>query len=347
VLRFVRELDDAPDETTYAREMLIGLERLIRYDAAGFNDLDLAVGTIRWLTIPREVEDVADRAALERNIDQHPLFLAFQRTRDSRAMKVWDFVRPRDFHATALYNDFYRDLSFEHQLISQWMVSPNRLFAVSLFRGKRDFSERDRGVFDLVQPHVVSGQRTVRARMRTRTLLAMFERSLERNGQNAVLTSAGGHIDLLVGGAEQWLESFFGRAPAGSLPEELAGWVSNERARHLTDAAAPRTARSLVKDGELGHLEVLFVPAASSAEPDALLLTLTPRDRLQHSAARLTRRETEIMAMVADGHSDAEIADALVIRPDTVKKHLQRIYRKLGVHSRTAALARTRGAACA
>jgi DNA-binding CsgD family transcriptional regulator len=53
------------------------------------------------------------------------------------------------------------------------------------------------------------------------------------------------------------------------------------------------------------------------------------------------------MLWVADGLSNAEIASVLVVERSTVRKHLEHIYEKLGVRSRTAALAKVRAAAFA
>jgi len=58
--------------------------------------------------------------------------------------------------------------------------------------------------------------------------------------------------------------------------------------------------------------------------------------------ASLTRREREVMELLAEGHSNAEIASALWIAPTTVRKHLENIYAKLDVRTRTAAVARAR-----
>ena len=53
----------------------------------------------------------------------------------------------------------------------------------------------------------------------------------------------------------------------------------------------------------------------------------------------LTPRELEVLQLVAAGHSNREIGAALVISEHTVARHLQNIFAKLGVSSRTAASA--------
>ena len=55
----------------------------------------------------------------------------------------------------------------------------------------------------------------------------------------------------------------------------------------------------------------------------------------------LSAREVEVVTLVADGLSNADIAAALFISEGTVKRHLTNIYVKLNVHSRTAAVNRS------
>jgi len=57
----------------------------------------------------------------------------------------------------------------------------------------------------------------------------------------------------------------------------------------------------------------------------------------------LTRREREILEWVERGKTNAEIAEILWLSPSTVRKHLENSYGKLGVRTRTAAVARLRG----
>ena len=55
-------------------------------------------------------------------------------------------------------------------------------------------------------------------------------------------------------------------------------------------------------------------------------------------------REAEVMSLIADGQTNGEIAAHLFLAEKTVKNHVRRIYSKLGVGSRTAAIAYWRSA---
>jgi LuxR family maltose regulon positive regulatory protein len=56
----------------------------------------------------------------------------------------------------------------------------------------------------------------------------------------------------------------------------------------------------------------------------------------------LTEREMEVLALIAAGESNQEIAAKLFVSTSTVKTHINRLYRKLGARSRTQAIARAR-----
>jgi len=83
------------------------------------------------------------------------------------------------------------------------------------------------------------------------------------------------------------------------------------------------------------------------SERDRALLALlrphlaTIRDRWErrHQPRLLTKREQEVLELVADGLTNIEIADKLVLSGTTIRTHLENIFEKLGVHTRTAAVA--------
>jgi DNA-binding NarL/FixJ family response regulator len=84
------------------------------------------------------------------------------------------------------------------------------------------------------------------------------------------------------------------------------------------------------------------------AKPFAMdeLLTRTRRLIRQETplpsgvASRLSRREQEVLRLLAEGLGKAEIADRLVISRNTVGTHIEHIFGKLGVHTRGQAVAR-------
>jgi DNA-binding NarL/FixJ family response regulator len=65
--------------------------------------------------------------------------------------------------------------------------------------------------------------------------------------------------------------------------------------------------------------------------------TRSTRDAAQDNGPGLTRRELEILQLVAEGHSNAQLARMLWVTEQTVKFHLSNVYRKLGVANRTEA----------
>jgi predicted ATPase/DNA-binding CsgD family transcriptional regulator len=77
-------------------------------------------------------------------------------------------------------------------------------------------------------------------------------------------------------------------------------------------------------------------PDRANQITEDLLIDL--RHQLEVGSAGLSRREIEVLRLVAAGLTDGEIAERLVLSPRTVHAHLRSIYQKLGVSSRTAAI---------
>ena len=69
------------------------------------------------------------------------------------------------------------------------------------------------------------------------------------------------------------------------------------------------------------------------------LLSARRRQPTPSRTEALTPREREVIAHVADGRTNGEIGHLLGISRETVRKHLENAYEKLGVHTRTAAVA--------
>ncbi|WP_399084318.1 response regulator [Streptomyces sp. BBFR2] len=95
----------------------------------------------------------------------------------------------------------------------------------------------------------------------------------------------------------------------------------------------------LLKDAPPEELAAAVRTAAAGRSALAPTVALRLMDRVRDGAAALSRRETEVLQLVADGLSNAEVSKRLFLSQATVKSHLVHIYAKLAVDSRTAAVA--------
>jgi two-component system nitrate/nitrite response regulator NarL len=173
------------------------------------------------------------------------------------------------------------------------------------------------------------------------------------SGEEALRLAAQQPFDLVL------LDWNLGRALAGAaLIQELRGVLPRARLVVVSGESAPAHVRAAIDAGAVG-----FVPKESSSALliDALTITAhggiyLPRAALDAAPApgappsasplraigevfgRLTAREVEVLALVARGLANKQIARELDIADGTVKQHLNAIYQELGVHNRTEAV---------
>ncbi|WP_371655449.1 MULTISPECIES: response regulator [unclassified Streptomyces] len=95
----------------------------------------------------------------------------------------------------------------------------------------------------------------------------------------------------------------------------------------------------LLKDAPPEELAAAVRTAAAGQSALAPAVAHRLMDRMRTPAEALTRRELEVLQLVGDGLSNLQISKRLFLSQATVKSHLVHIYAKLGVESRTAAVA--------
>jgi DNA-binding NarL/FixJ family response regulator len=115
---------------------------------------------------------------------------------------------------------------------------------------------------------------------------------------------------------------------------------SDDDTRRIEDALAAGAAAYILKTAHSDDLTSAVRQAfeqsiylANGNGPGAVAATLSS-DAL---AADLTNRELQILQLVAEGHSNAELGRMLWVTEQTVKFHLSNVYRKIGVSNRTEA----------
>lgn len=142
--------------------------------------------------------------------------------------------------------------------------------------------------------------------------------------------------------ARELMERHFGGTAQGlaHAPEGLCAWV---RARIADEGGGASASWSSVAGTR--RLQCSLHPA--SAE-DEWLVVLTESDNGAAVEAlalrfRLTAREAEVLYWVAQGKTNRDVGEILGTSPKTVTKHLEHVFEKLGVETRTAAASRVIG----
>ena len=115
---------------------------------------------------------------------------------------------------------------------------------------------------------------------------------------------------------------------ASDDPQRINGAFAAGAVAYVVKTAHPDDLASAVRQA---LDRSVFLP---EAQP---VVSAAPTRQQEHDAPILTRREHEILQLVAEGHSNAELARMLWVTEQTVKFHLSNIYRKLGVPNRTGA----------
>ena len=125
-----------------------------------------------------------------------------------------------------------------------------------------------------------------------------------------------------------------------ALPEDITAWIQRQQATLALQQEPPRW----TLDAGQGTLVLRLHAPAPGSEPGELLLVmreesdLAARELLRQGFG-ITGKEAEVLYWLAQGKINRDIADIVGCSPATVKKHLERVYAKLGVETRTAAAA--------
>lgn len=161
--------------------------------------------------------------------------------------------------------------------------------------------------------------------------------------EDAVLRTETGDVDVVL------MDLQFGGGMGGSAATRAI--TARERAPRvivLTTYDTEADIIAAVEAGASGYLlkdapadDLVAAVRAAAAGQSALAPAVTDRliERMRTPATSLSVREAEVLALVADGLSNQQIAQRLFLSQATVKSHLVHIFAKLDADSRTAAVA--------
>lgn len=168
------------------------------------------------------------------------------------------------------------------------------------------------------------------------------EASMRALGGRAVMCGRDGEITWSTGSAKAMLDGLLGDSSTRKqLPAAIVAWLADCTANiNMNDPACGGT-MCFKQDHPEGRLHLHY--AGSGVGDEQLLILELERHRgppeLQ-TALALTQREAEVLYWVAQGKTNRDVAEILGLSPKTVNKHLEHLFVKLGVETRSAATAR-------
>jgi len=348
-LDFVRDLYDCRHVADVTDRTMAALRRIVAADRVVYGEYDVERQAARLSMQPAVVKDPDGGtgealAALERGFGGHPLFRYFLQTGDGQAQRLSQVMTRARYRRYAQGDEFTGEMGARHQMGLFFPAGPERVTVVLLARSARDFQERERGLVNRLYPHLAQAMHTHESLSLYRHDVDELLEMLEGPTSSVIVLTGDGRVRRWSEQARTWIAQYCRTPfPAGGdrLPDCFADWYRRQLARvtHAPHATRAPTAREpLVVDRNTRQLTVQLVPDHLRDE-HLLLLNEKERDLswTAPGAHGLTPRESQVLAWVAKGKTNAEIGAILQLSGRTVQKHLEHVYQKLGVAGRTTA----------
>jgi DNA-binding CsgD family transcriptional regulator len=338
VLGLVEALTTAQTIDEYAVIAMTGLTELIPCIDASFNEMNPSAQRIRWSAVP-ENSLMDEYAPLFAELMlQNPLVRHFNETEDTRAMMWSDLATVDQIRQTELYQEMFQPLGVESQMALVLPAPPGIIVGFAVNSGAEGFTERDRTVMNTLRPHLAHCYRVIQLRRE----LTGLQRTLRSRGWTGALANGDGIVEAVSDNARQLREdSGVTLAEGEPLPEPLR--ASFEAGVETYEPSLPAVlSRSTRISEEANGVAGWHVPG-----PVAPHVVIVQADidasarRLQ--AAGLSPRQLDVALQLTEGGTNGAIAKRLGMAEGTLRKHLERIYRALGVSDRASAIARIRG----
>ncbi|NOT96223.1 MAG: hypothetical protein HOP00_07925 [Nitrospira sp.] len=316
--------------------LLSGLQTLIPTDYNSWKEITLqGRPQVTGVFSPHNSTAASLLPVFQRHVGEHPICNYWRRSGQHVGAFSWsDVVSRREFESLPLYEEFYRPLGIQHQLVVALEVRPSQLIYLALNRGHTPFTERERQLLTEIQPHASQALQQLREVHRLRSTLASFETLVDTLNQGILCLSPLNRISWTSTRARNFLQTYWRSSPGtASLPDMLLAWLLKSQATAGTGEAVRGP---LIIQSQTGRLVVRLLVEKKERylffEEVAMQPTFEGLKRVG-----LTDREAEVLRWVAQGKSNDETAAILTVCSQTIKKHLERIYSVLGVTNRTEA----------
>jgi DNA-binding CsgD family transcriptional regulator len=337
------------DGSSFVDAVLDQLTGIVASDLTTLSICDLVQGSRRVVGRKAESLSTADRAAFDLHFREHPLVRFHSSHPDGPTQRISDCMNVHAFRNSALHADYYRRIGINHVMALPLRIDSANVISVVFNRSRSDFRERERLLLDAVRQPLAAIYRNLLVCDEAGIGLRCISELAADGGWEVLRVSLAGRILDASAAAIRLLHRYFPEYAAerqSRLPTALLAWFACSRNWGLERPAINHGQPfQLARLG--GKLTVHFVQDPDHGGAGYLIMR---GERSELGAAHLvqlpvTEREREVLALVAIGKTNADIAAMLAISARTVQKHLEHIFQKLGVETRTAAAVRALSAA--
>ena len=352
----VWELSSPVSGEGLSNHLLRGISRLIEIDRVSYNEVNRATGLLVRAHSLGEPDSPKLVASLNANIHQHPGFTRPDADADFPVpTKLSDTLTQRQFRQLGLYHEHFKLYGIHYQLGASFALDAGRKLSFGLNRQKRDFSEGERLLIDLLRPHLRRVCQQTRAAVEIRAALGRREQALESVKGAVILLDELGQVEFATARALQLLQIYgresrdFADGVRSPLPLPVARWFRQQAGDFPAEPGSQIDSSfwTIRQGGNELRLQLIM---EKSLDPDTWrparrwLLKLSERPTLPTSdplrdQLGLSVREAEVLLWLAQGKRNAEIASICRMSTSTVSTHVRNIFPKLGVETRTAAAA--------
>jgi DNA-binding CsgD family transcriptional regulator len=349
-LRLMQSLAATDSVDAFARRGVQLLAGLVASELTTLSVCDLASGRRHVVGLPAGAIGATDRAAFDRHFSEHPLVRHHTVERGRDTHRISDSVPLTRFRHSALYAEYYRHIGIDHVIAVPLHFDQRTLVSFVLNRSGRDFSDRERALLDALRPALGELYRHTVALDRARATASRLRDALDGARVGAIRLDLRGNVRDFSAPAAQLVHRLWGISlrRGRCLPAPLDAVITRPPACWPVAGTLPDPVRTTLG----GRLTVRTCPA--TVPDDGLLVLLEPAAEVATEVATeaappvlqrwpLSRRERDVLHWVAAGKTDSDIGAILGISTRTVHKHLQHVYDKLGVETRTAAVMRVLG----
>lgn len=274
----------------------------------------------------------------------HPLNVSGQFTAAKKTIAVTDLMSYKQFEKTEYYKDFLNKDNLYHEIAMTLRFNNRLIGAIGVFRSKEEgnFTTKDYEVLNTIYDYISHNLNDYLSTMQIKNERQIYKNSISHLPMGLVILDK----SMNIVSSNELAKSF--------CIDILNSTFYTDPTREVVLNILPKISFQSIDSSSVIYYELKdytikivpsIVPSLYKGVETFYIFNIIKKSSLEHknfhdfaSSYNLTNREMEIVELLSHGLSNKEIASQLYISTHTVRTHMDNIFNKLSVSSRTAVL---------